>query len=81
MTGTTFDVEFVGTASNLIPNSVLANVMYENLLNVGVPDYDETDLAFASEIRSTLSEDDLNNAYAGRDRETVKKLRKGKLPI
>ena len=75
MTGTTFDVEFVGTASNLIPNSVLADVMYENLVNVGVPTYDEADIAFAKEIRSTLSEDDLNNAYAGRDRETVKKLK------
>ena len=75
MTGTTFDVEFVGTASNLIPNSVLADVMYENLVNVGVPTYDEADVAFAKEIRSTLSEEDLNNAYAGRDRETVKKLK------
>lgn len=75
MTGTTFDVEFVGTASNLIPNTILADVMYENLVNVGVPIYDEADIAFASEIRSTLSEEDLNNAYAGRDRETVKKLK------
>ena len=75
MTGTTFEVEFVGTASNLIPNTVLANVMYENLVNVGVPTYDEADIEFAKEIRSTLSEEDLNNAYAGRDRETVKKLK------
>ena len=75
MTGTTFDVEFVGTASNLIPNSVLANVMYESLVNIGVPTYDEADIKYAKEIRSTLSEDDLNNAYAGRDRETVKKLK------
>ena len=75
MTGTTFDVEFVGTASNLIPNSVLANVMYESLVNIGVPTYDEADIAFASEIRSTLSKEDLNNAYAGRDRETVNKLK------
>ena len=75
MTGTTFDVEFVGTASNLIPNAVLADVMYENLVNVGVPSYDDADRAFAKEIRNTLTEDDLNNAYAGRDRETVKKLK------
>ncbi|MEZ7171709.1 M20 family metallopeptidase [Sporosarcina sp. OR05] len=75
MTGTTFVVEFVGTASNLIPNTVLADVMYENLVNVGVPSYDEADVAFAKEIRRTLTEDDLNNAYAGRDRETVKRLK------
>ena len=75
MTGTTFEVEFEGTASNLIPNTVLANVMYENLEKVEAPSYDEADREFAEKIRSTLSEEDLNNAYAGRDRETVKKLK------
>ena len=75
MTGTTFEVEFEGTASNLIPNTVLANVMYENLEKVEAPSYDKADREFAEEIRSTLSEVDLNNAYAGRDRETVKKLK------
>lgn len=75
MTGTTFEVEFEGTASNLIPNTVLADVMYENLTKVEIPTYDEADQKFAKEIRSTLSQDDLNNAYVGRDRETVKKLK------
>ena len=75
MTGTTVEVEFEGTASNLIPNSVLADLMYDNLTKVELPTYDEKDLEFAKEIRSTLSEADLNNAYAGRDRETVKKLK------
>ncbi|MFS0576462.1 M20 family metallopeptidase [Sporosarcina sp. 179-K 3D1 HS] len=75
MTGTTFEVEFVGTASNLIPNSVLAGVMHENLMKVELPSYDDKDLEFANEIRATLSEADLNNAYAGLDRETVKKLK------
>lgn len=75
MTGTTVDVEFEGTASNLIPNTMLANVMYDNLSQVELPAYDEEDLAFAKEIRSTLSAEDLNNAYAGRDQETVKKLK------
>ncbi|AOV07399.1 M20 family metallopeptidase [Sporosarcina ureilytica] len=75
MTGTTFEVEFEGTASNLIPNTVLADVMYENLMKVEIPSYDEADQKFAKEIRSTLSQDDLNNVYVGRDRETVKKLK------
>jgi len=75
MTGTTFEEEFVGTASNLIPNSVLAEIMYENLEKVGAPSYDEADAAFAKKIRDTLSEEDLASAYAGRDRETVKKLK------
>ena len=41
MTGTTVEVEFEGTASNLIPNSVLADVMYDNLTKVELPTYDE----------------------------------------
>lgn len=75
MTETTLEVEFEGTASNLIPNTVLADVMHDNLAKVGVPAYDERDLAFAKEIRSTLSAEDVNNAYAGRDRDTVQKLK------
>lgn len=75
MTGTTFDVEFEGTASDLIPNSVLADVMYDNLAKVELPTYDEQELKFAEEIRATLSEADVNNAYVGRDRETVKQLK------
>lgn len=75
MTGTTFEVEFVGTASNLIPNQVLADVMHENLANIELPTYDEQELRFAREIRETLTENDVNNAYVGRDRQTVKKLK------
>ena len=59
MTGTTVEVEFEGTASNLIPNSVLADLMYDNLTKVELPTYDEKDLEFAKEIRSTLSEADI----------------------
>ncbi|MER2090193.1 M20 family metallopeptidase [Sporosarcina sp. JAI121] len=74
MTGTTFEVEFEGTASNLIPNTVLADVMYENLTEVDLPLYDDVDQAFAKEIRSTLSQEDIKSAYEGLDKKTVKKL-------
>lgn len=75
MTGTTFEVEFEGTASNLIPNTVLADVMYKQLSEVELPFYDEADRAFAKEIRSTLSQEDLNNALAGLDKDTAIQLK------
>lgn len=75
MTGTTMNVTFEGTASNLIPNSTLADVMYKNLTAVGVPSYDEHDQQFAKEIRATLTPEDRLAAFAGMDKETVKKVK------
>lgn len=77
MTGTTMETAFEGTASNLVPNTILAKVMHENLVAIGVPTYDESDQQFAEEIRATLSAEVLNAALAGVDRETAKQL-KGK---
>ncbi|GHI01202.1 M20 family metallopeptidase [Neobacillus kokaensis] len=75
MTGTTMEVEFEGTASNLIPNTTLAEMMYKNLTAVGVPSYDEFDQHFAKEIRATLSQEDIDADLAGLDKETAKKLK------
>ncbi|OIK16805.1 amidohydrolase [Bacillus sp. MUM 116] len=74
MTGTTMEVEFEGTASNLIPNTTLAEIMYKNLTKVGVPVYDELDQKFAKEIRATLSQEDIDADLAGLNKETAKKL-------
>ncbi|WP_428910453.1 M20 family metallopeptidase [Niallia sp. Krafla_26] len=75
MTETSMEVVFEGAASNLIPNSILADTMYKNLKAVGVPAYDEFDLQYAKEIRSTLSQEDIDAEMAGLDRESAKKLK------
>ncbi|TVX94506.1 amidohydrolase [Paenibacillus agilis] len=75
MTGTTMEVEFEGAASNLIPNTTLANVMYKHLAAVGAPAYDEADYQFAKDIRASLSQEDRQAAYAGWDRAVVKALK------
>lgn len=75
MTETTFETEFVGTASNLIPNRTLAEVMYKHLTAIGTPSYDAEDQQFARDIQATLSEEDINADLAGLDSETVKQLR------
>ncbi|OCA82093.1 M20 family metallopeptidase [Pseudobacillus wudalianchiensis] len=71
MTGTSMEVEFEGSASNLIPNVTLANVMYKHLTAVGTPYYDQFDQQFAKEIRATLTQEDVHNDLAGLDKETA----------
>ena len=75
MTGTTMETVFEGTASNLVPNTVLAKVMHKNLVAVGVPAYDEEDQQFAKKIQESLSAEDLRTALAGVDKETAKQLK------
>ncbi|TDK58108.1 amidohydrolase [Bacillus salipaludis] len=75
MTGTTMEDEFVGTASNLVPNTTLAEIMYKNLTAVGVPAYDELDQKFAEKIRATLSQEDIDADLAGLCKETAKILK------
>ncbi|MEH6940833.1 M20 family metallopeptidase [Bacillus sp. JJ722] len=72
MSGTTVETMFEGTASDLFPNKILADVMYKNLAAVGVPSYDEQDEQFAKEIIETLSEEDRHAAFVGMNKETIK---------
>ncbi|MGE7917616.1 M20 family metallopeptidase [Viridibacillus sp. NPDC093762] len=74
MTGTTVEFIVQGTVSNLIPNTVLADVMHKNLEAVGVPFYDEFDQQFAREIQNTLSGEEVRAALAICDRATAKQL-------
>lgn len=75
MTGTTMEFAYESAASNLVPNTTLAEVMYKNLVEIGVPSYDAFDEQFAQGIRASLSPEDLNAAYAGADKDTATKLK------
>jgi len=75
MTGTSLEIEFEGTASNLIPNTVLAKIMQNCIEEIGTPSYSDTELQYARDIRSTLSQEDLNAAYVGFPKEAVKILK------
>ncbi|MBO1076191.1 amidohydrolase (plasmid) [Roseomonas marmotae] len=59
MTGTRMEMEIDKACSNTIPNTALEMRMFENLSNLGAPAFDETDRAFAAEIRRSLSEEDI----------------------
>lgn len=55
-TGTTMDLEIVGSAPELLPNEALTALIDRNLREVGGVTYDATERAFADEIRKTLPE-------------------------
>ncbi|MBU2701782.1 aminobenzoyl-glutamate utilization protein B [Sporomusaceae bacterium BoRhaA] len=61
MTGTVCEIIFEKACSNYIPNLRLEQLLHANLQEVGVPQLDEAEKNFAQEIKSTLSEQDLNN--------------------
>ncbi|OSJ13591.1 amidohydrolase [Bradyrhizobium canariense] len=60
MTDTSVTVQITGGCSNVLPNVVLQEVMYENMRRLGPPDFDHADYTFAREIRkAALTNDDV----------------------
>lgn len=62
MTGTEMTLRFEKACSNYQPNRALERLMYRQLSHFGLPEYSRAERQFASEIRQTLSADDLRNA-------------------
>ncbi|RUL50481.1 M20 family metallopeptidase [Lysinibacillus antri] len=63
MTETTVEESFEGTASDLIPNSTLANVMQAQLEATKPLQFNEQELEFAEKIFETLDEESKASAY------------------
>lgn len=61
MTGTACEIVFEKACSNYLPNRRLEQLLHANLQEVGAPQLDEAEKNFAQKIKSTLSEQDLNN--------------------
>ena len=61
MTETRCEIIFDKACSNCIPNKTLETVMFANLQEVGPPQFDDSDRQFASRIRSTLSQNDIDS--------------------
>jgi len=59
MTETVADVEIDKACSNIVPNMTLAAAMHENLTGIGPVPFDAQDAAFASQIRETLTAEDV----------------------
>jgi len=54
MTRTKLEVEFVEGCYNLIPNRTIAELIVQNMREIGTPKYSEEDLKFAKEIAKTI---------------------------
>lgn len=56
MTETRVEIDFVKGCSNLISNKVIAKKLWENLTELGAPEYTEEELAFAQKMHETVGD-------------------------
>lgn len=59
MTETRVEHEILGGCYEKLPNDVLFDLTYKNMIEVGVPEYTEEELNFAKEIQESLDPDKL----------------------
>jgi aminobenzoyl-glutamate utilization protein B len=64
MTETTVKSEIVSGDANLVGNGPLEQLMHQNLQRLGPPVFDAQDNAFAAEIQTTLTEEDIKSSFA-----------------
>ena len=54
MTGTQMEMEFVKGCSNILPNTTLEELLVSAMHDIGVPQYDEAELALAKSLHDSL---------------------------
>jgi aminobenzoyl-glutamate utilization protein B len=63
MTETQVEWKAISGMSNLLGNTPLEQAMYDNLMHLGPPQWDEADRKLAEDIRRTLRPDDIAGAH------------------
>ncbi|MCK1328733.1 amidohydrolase [Bradyrhizobium sp. CW9] len=83
MTETSVTVQIVGGCSEVLPNTVLRDVMHENMRRLGPPNFDAADHAFAREITERALTSDNVKASVGPHYASLKEkvLHDGLLPL
>ncbi|RWP52819.1 M20 family metallopeptidase [Mesorhizobium sp.] len=83
MTETTVKAQIMDANSNVLPNKVLQEVMYENMRRLGGPGFDDTDYAFAEQLRkNALTNEEIVASVALYDRSLASQvLHDGLLPM
>lgn len=78
MTGTSFERVFIDGTAELLPNYTIEKVLYDNFLEIGVPEYDGEDLSFAAALKATYPKSDtapgIGAKFDGEIAKQVKKL-------
>ncbi|MGE7093141.1 hypothetical protein ACQKII_17120 [Lysinibacillus sp. NPDC048646] len=75
MTETSVEVQFEGAASNLISNKTLYDIMYKQMLEIGMPTYTIEDEKHATAIFKTFSPEVQATALLGLSKEDVTQLK------
>ena len=63
MTETSVTTQVVSAVSNLLGNTPLEKTMYDALVRLGPPPFDDADRALAKQFQATLSPEDISSAY------------------
>jgi len=63
MSETRVEWKAISGMSNLLGNSPLEQALFDNLMHLGPPEWDDADLKLAEEIRATLRPDDVAGAH------------------
>lgn len=54
MTDTSYDMQFLTGCYNMLPNKTLSNVLYDSMVKIGPPKWDEGEIEFAKALTETL---------------------------
>ena len=76
MTGTTMEMEFVKGCSNILPNTVMEETLVACMHEIGVPQYDEDELALAKSLHDAIESPEktlskITRLCSARDRRAV----------
>ncbi len=63
MTETTVSTKVISAVSNLLGNAPLEQAMHDNFERLGPPEFDNSDRAYAEQIRATLRPEDIAAAF------------------
>src|SRR3954468_16713369 len=63
MTETKVEMKIISAVSNILPNTPLEHALHRVMEELGPPDFDDVDKGFATEIRATLSDKDIEPVY------------------
>ena len=63
MTETRMEFRVISAVSNLLGNTPLEKSMYDAMVRLGPPAFDDADRALAAEFQATLSPEDISSAY------------------
>ena len=75
MTGTEFERVFIDGTAELLPNFTIAQALYRNLEEIGVPDYSHEELALASALKASYPGSGISGVYGMRDPAVAKTVR------